>query len=338
MADDVGTYWLNSIRNYKNLNKEHHKIYIEKEDRCDVLKDALKKALKKDYTGILDFCKQLGGILNKLNNLGIVSFYDNDTCSVVNYWAYDYMFNKFFKDHSYTDILLFTGNLSHFWKEFGEHNKCYINMTLSNEPYFKLEKTFYDYILDYPTIKHQIDNGTLVCNENLRDYLKNGFKSYETVKDECSADPGKTYCNLLQESTKKYDTGILSEIKCNAYSSRGLDLGGQQDIEDPFGHSPKDESAQGFRALPLTDQDQSSISPSSTPIAVALPTVGALLTSFIFLKFTPLRSWLHGHFAGNKMHMFNEDGEETNTLIDDGYEYPDTYSSMDDHHIHYHAA
>ncbi|SBT72903.1 PIR protein [Plasmodium ovale] len=334
MADDVGMYWLNSIRNYKNLNKDHHKIYIEKEDKCDELKDALKK----DYTGILDFCKQLGGILNNLNNLGIVSFFDNDPCSVVNYWAYDYMFNNFFKDHSHTDILHFTSTLSHYWKEFAEHNKCYIEMTLSNEPYFKLEKTFYDYILDYPTIKHQIDNDTLVCNEHLRDYLKNGFKSYETVKDECSADPEKTYCNLLQESTKKYGTGISSEITCNAHSSGDVILGVRQGRSGSLGQDAPGEGDHGFNALAPADQDESSISPSSTPIAVALPTVGALLTSFIFLKFTPLRSWLHGHFAGNKMHMFNEDGEETNTLIDDGYEYPDTYSSMDDHHIHYHAA
>ncbi|SBT01978.1 PIR Superfamily Protein, partial [Plasmodium ovale curtisi] len=228
--------------------------------------------------------------------------------------------------------------LSVFWKEFVGKKKCSLDRALQIEEYFKLEKTFYNYILDYPTIKHNIDNNTFVCTENLKEYLKNGFQSYQTVKDKCSADSELTYCNLLQEFINKSRGGILSEIKCNAHSSRGPNLGGEQDLEYPFGQGTRDESGQGFHALPPTGQDESSISPSSTPIAVALPTVGALLTSFVFLKFTPLRSWLHGHLPGNKMFMFNQNGEETNTLFDDGYEHSHTYSPTDEHYIHYHAA
>ncbi|SBS98780.1 PIR Superfamily Protein, partial [Plasmodium ovale curtisi] len=228
--------------------------------------------------------------------------------------------------------------LSVFWKEFVGKKKCSLDRALQIEEYFKLEKTFYNYILDYPSIKHNIHNNKFVCTENLKDYLKNGFESYQTVKNKCSADSKLTYCNLLQHFINKSKGGILSEIKCNAHSSRGLNLGEGQVASDSYGQVATGEGDQGLHSFPPTDQDESSISSSTAPIAVALPTVGALLTSFIFLKFTPLRSWLHGHFPGNKMHMFNENGEETNTLIDDGYEYPHTYSLIDDHHIHYHAA
>ncbi|SBT59513.1 PIR Superfamily Protein [Plasmodium ovale wallikeri] len=339
MGDDVDMSLLNSFRNYNNLNKDVYKLYIQKEDKCDDLKAKLKQELGKDYKDIDDFCTRLGGILYKLNNLNIVPLVDNDDCPVVNYWAYDYLFKKkFFNNHTVMDILKFVNVLSTFWKEFVGEKICSLDRSLTNEDYFKLEKTFYDYILDYSTIKHNIDNNKFVCTENLKDYLKKGFQSYETVKDKCSVDSKLAYCNLLQESTKKNDTGISSEMKCNAHSSRGLDLRGERDIQDPFGQHAPGEGDHGFHDLPRTDQDESSISPSSIPIAVTLPTVGALLTSFIFLKFTPLRSWLHGHLAENKMLMFNENGEETNTLLDDEYEEYHTYSPMDEHHIHYHAA
>ncbi|SBT01771.1 PIR Superfamily Protein [Plasmodium ovale curtisi] len=338
MADDVGMYWLYSIRNYKNLDKDRNKMYIEKVDKCDDLRGELKKVLKKDYTGILDFCEKLGGILNKLNTLDIVSFFNNDRCSVVNYWAYDYMFNNFFKDHSTMDILKFLGVLSEFWKEFAGEKSCSLYMFLTTEDYFKLEKTFYHYILDYPNIKLNIESKKFMCTPKLKEYLKNGFEAYKKVKGFCATNPDATYCSLLKGFLEKQDSDDILELECNYDSSGGLNLTGDQERSHSFEQDPTDESQQGFQAFRAADQDESSISSSSTPIAVALPTVGALLTSFIFLKFTPLRSWLHRHFTGNKMFMFNENGEETNTLFEDGYEHSHTYSPTDEHYIHYHAA
>ncbi|SBT72898.1 PIR protein [Plasmodium ovale] len=338
MAEDHDMRLLNSTRNYKELGKEYNKYFIQNEDRCDDLEKELKTELNKDYKGITDFCKILGGILYKLNDFNIVPLIDNDRCPLVNYWAYDYIFDNFFTDHITSEKLRFANILMKYWNEFAGEKKCSLYMFLTTQEYFKLEKTFYHYILDYHNIKHNIHSKNFTCTPKLKEYLKEGFKAYEQVKDTCVSKPASTHCNILRGFQEKHGIGDLLELECNDDSSRGLDLAGGEQRSRSFGQGPRDESHQGFQPLGSTDQDESSISPSSTPIAVALPTVGALLTSFIFLKFTPLRSWLHGHLGGNKMLMFNENGEETNTLLDDGYENSHTYSPMDEHHIHYHAA
>ncbi|SBS94954.1 PIR Superfamily Protein [Plasmodium ovale curtisi] len=337
MADDEDMSLLNSFRNYNHLNKDVYKLFIQKVDKCEELKVKLEQQLGKDYKGIVDFCKRLGGILNKLNDLGIVSLFHNDACAVVNYWVYDYLFKNFFNNHSTMENLKFVHVLSIFWKEFVGNKICSFNTSLTDEKYFILEKTFYHYILDYHNIKLNIERMNFMCTPKLKEYLKSGFEAYEKVKGICVAEPQSTHCNILRAFQNKHGNDDLLELKCDSDSSGGLGRGGQEG-SDSFGQGPTDEGDQGLRSLVSSVQDETSTSSSTAPIAVALPTVGALLTSFIFLKFTPLRSWLHGYFPGNKMHMFNENGEETNTLLDDGYEHSHTYSPMDEHHIHYHAA
>ncbi|SBT83763.1 PIR protein [Plasmodium ovale] len=338
MEEDHDMRFLNSIRNYKELGKENNKYFIINEDRCEELEKELKKELKKDYTKIIDFCKKLGGILNKLDDLNIVPLIDSDRCPIVNYWAYDYIFDNYFSDHILTEKLHFASILMKYWKEFDRKNICSLDTALADEEYFKLEKTFYHYILDYPNIKLNIQSKNFMCTSKFKEYLKNGFQTYEKVKGICATNPDATHCSLLKSFWKKQYTEDILELECNYDYSGGLNLTGDQERSHSFEQDPTDESQQGFQAFQAADQDESSISSSSTPIAVALPTVGALLTSFIFLKFTPLRSWLHGHLPGNRMFMFNENGEETNTLFDDGYEHSHTYSPADEHHIHYHAA
>ncbi|SBT83462.1 PIR protein [Plasmodium ovale] len=318
-------YLLNSYRNYNNLDNDLYKLYIQNEDKCDDLKEKLKQNLGKDYDGIVDFCKRLGGILNKLNDLKIVPLIDNDDCPVVNYWAHDYLSKKFFKNHSTMDILKFLGVLSEFWKEFAGEKSCSLYMFLTTEDYFKLEKTFYHYILDYPNIKHNIESKNFKCTPKLKEYLKNGFEAYKQVKGICVSKTQSTHCNILQRFKEKHGSDDLLELKCDSDSSGGLVLG-VQERSDSFGESATGEGDQGLRSFEPSVQDETFTSSSTAPIAVALPT------------FTPLRSWLHRHFTGNKMFMFNENGEETNTLFEDGYEHSHTYSPTDEHYIHYHAA
>ncbi|SBT58521.1 PIR Superfamily Protein [Plasmodium ovale wallikeri] len=337
MNHDDDMWFLNSRRNYKELEKENNKYFIVNEDRCEDLEKELKKELNKDYTGIIEFCKRLGGILHKLNDLKLVPLTNNDYCPVVNYWAYDYLFKNFFNNHELMDNLKFVGVLSKFWKEFVGKKICFLDTALTDEEYFILEKTFYHYILDYENIKLNIESMNFMCTPELKEYLKKGFQAYEKVKGICVTKPQSTHCNILRAYKANHGSDDLLELKCDSVPSRSLARDGQE-RSDSFGQVATDKGHEGLRSLAPSAQDETSTSPSTAPIAVALPTVGALLTSFIFLKFTPLRSWLHGHLGGNKMLMFNENGEETNTLLDDGYEEYHTYSPMDEHHINYHAA
>ncbi|KMZ82431.1 hypothetical protein PVIIG_06133 [Plasmodium vivax India VII] len=86
---DEDIYFLPSVYNYKHIDNGNY-YYHGDTDNCD----ELKRDLINEFDGVEDFCMKTTGILKNFHNLNFHTSIDEDKCEIVNYWVYNYLFNR----------------------------------------------------------------------------------------------------------------------------------------------------------------------------------------------------------------------------------------------------
>ncbi|KMZ89789.1 hypothetical protein PVMG_06057 [Plasmodium vivax Mauritania I] len=238
--DDI--YFLPSVANYRHIDT-HYYYLLGDTDKCE----DLERDLNKDFEGVEDFCMRTTGILNNFDKLNFNTDIDKDKCEIVNYWVYNYLFNRIKKKDKrdpfeiLARILIFRKEILESSEGGDKTEKCVIREELNDKNNFKKMKILFDYITDYKTIKLNIDKDDFACSTPYKNYINKGVSTYNSVKAECKIEGDKpNYCDLLSNSNINHNHEKLADLKCLREKSTDASppRARLSDIEDLDPHPP----------------------------------------------------------------------------------------------------
>ncbi|SBT33187.1 PIR Superfamily Protein [Plasmodium ovale wallikeri] len=214
--------------------------------------------------------------------------------------------------------------------------------SITKDQFEKLKK-IYDYFENYNSIFQKIGYSNSDCTPELKKHVEDSFQIYKTLKQECDVKDTEHYCKMFQELVTEYEKEDLEELTCNG-------------TKDPTA-SAEDKSVQ-YRELESHEtgpqgshlrsgfeggiQDRSmhgghipnnSTFDNVTPIF--FPIFGIFCVFFILYKFTPFGTWLDVKLLGKKVIQYDIDGEQTEELLENTYEFSSTNKKNKEHHVVY---
>ncbi|SBS82010.1 PIR protein [Plasmodium ovale] len=309
---------LPSAHRYRQLDNKFFE-YVD-EAQCKVFNDG---SFAKNE--IYDLCLKLTSNLKNYDKLPFSELSHITSCIYLNLWLSDNLL-KIYSANRNEEFNRVIQELIKIWKTHKEANdKCNLNF-ISYSFYDKFDdmKKLYDYAFNYKLMKFEFQSDNNQCISQDHEYIESGIKLYKQVKGDCiNKETEKSYCDVLKDIAKDYSGEELSEQPCLHIKERSLSFStASDDIEgvDTHAHGLKgtrggyDQSRGPFESQDIA----SSPVESNTSMIIAFPIIGILLTS-IFYKFTPLGSWIKGHFLRKKIsgQYINED--ETQALADDTF-------------------
>ncbi|SBT74143.1 PIR protein [Plasmodium ovale] len=309
---------LPSARGYLQLDNKFFKDINE--EQCKVFNSG---SFTKSQ--IYDLCLKLTSNLKNYDDLPFNRLSNVSSCTYLNLWLSHNLLNIYSVTRQ-EEFYKVIQELISIWKTYKEANvKCDKNF-ISYSSYDKFDdmKKLYDYAFNYKLMKFEFQSDMYQCISEDHEYIESGIQLYEQVKSDCSNNrTDKPYCNVLNDIEKEYPGEELSKQSCLQIKERSLYFStASDDTEDADtgAHGLKgtrgryDQSRGTFESQDLA----SSPVESNTSMIIAFPIIGILLT-FIFYKFTPLGSWIRGHFLRNKISGQYLNGDETEELTDDTF-------------------
>ncbi|SBS91756.1 PIR Superfamily Protein [Plasmodium ovale curtisi] len=321
---------LGSTYNYDRINN-WYKSYGDTAI-CNSMEESLS-----NYQGIKDFCIQLTGVLKKFNNLSFTGPFANDPCTIINYWMYDYLFNRIIKQDGSKDITTILAKLYSFWENLISLSTCDIKSYLGVQNNFNDLKHLYDYATNYENIKLYLTEKSLMCTENIKKYLDQIHEIYKRAQQKCAS--SHDYCTVLEYIHKKYNTEKVLDLKCIVTLSSELTPGQGKNGERMDAHTRGQHVEMEVQHDPystgMPKSDTPSTSASNIIMASAFPIFGVILIFFILYKFTPIGTLLQSKLnkGKGKMKFMNE---ESYNFLTHPSETELIYSEVP-HHIAYHS-
>ncbi|SBT55973.1 PIR Superfamily Protein [Plasmodium ovale wallikeri] len=299
---------------------------------CNTMEQSLS-----NYQGIKDFCIQLTGVLKEYNNLSFTGPFSNDPCTIINYWMYDYIFNKIIKQDDSKNITPILAKLHDFWAKLINLNTCSIKSYLGVQNNFNDLKNLYDYATNYENIKLHLAEKSLICTENIKKYLHEIHEIYKRAQQKCAS--SDDYCTVLEYIHKKYNTQQVLDLKCilpfSSHLTPGPGKNGERMDARAQGQRVEMEAQDNPYSTGMPKSDTPSNSPSNIIMASAFPIFGIILIFFILYKFTPIGTLLRSKLNKGKDQLKFMNEENYNFLTHP----PETeliYSEVP-HHIAYHS-
>ncbi|SBS98898.1 PIR Superfamily Protein [Plasmodium ovale curtisi] len=326
---------LPSIRNYKHIDTYKYNDFGNS-GLCTTIKNELN-----DYVGIYDLCMDVTGILNNFNKSRITSLFDNEQCTVFNYWMYHHLYNNLTEGNDSRSVSSFIFKLLEYRKDYIKDDKCTIDIKIIFKDHFIKTKMLHDYALDYKTIKSKVESPDAECSKSYNAYIVKHSENYNKVKEECRTNESLPYCALYTKITeyllplracRQKDSTLRTrhgEVMMDTFQG-ALSEGGHG---DEFGRRMGHENS-GELHFPLTAQAHRT-SNSSTIMSILFPVLGILFSFFILYRFTPAGSLLNTYLLKKKKFRTHVDEEETEHMLENTYEYVNRNMGYDTHHIGY---
>ncbi|KMZ98969.1 hypothetical protein PVNG_05681 [Plasmodium vivax North Korean] len=186
----------------EDLNKLPTKInysnYENGLDDCNKVSsyDSTKERLIK-HDGLLNVSDKIMKALCYVYNESKRSDFNSNICNYFYYWLSDILLTYLEHKSSYRQTL---DILYSFLYNNGVRKCNPIDYTI-NENYIEKIKLIFDYSQDYNTYMKQLNDDSLKCTENYKNYLQNYVKIYKEMQSKCS---GKTNSDKYCEYFKKY--------------------------------------------------------------------------------------------------------------------------------------
>ncbi|SBS84751.1 PIR Superfamily Protein [Plasmodium ovale curtisi] len=219
-----------------------------------------------------------------------------------------------------------------------------------SEEQFKNLKRIYDYLENYQTINLRIGLSiNASCTAAYRNYVTATHDFYIEEKTRCQRMLTDNYCKLVNSFVHEYDKNQIKKLLCDGKKDPNAHSG-MEDVEEDLGssrpHLPVQEERTealhldphqkgGTRALELPTGDISSSSGSTSALTTVFPLLGTASLAFFFLKFTPLGSRLYNRIFSKQIIRTNV--EEPQKLLENSYEFLNTNTEENSHHIGYHS-
>ncbi|SBT74450.1 PIR protein [Plasmodium ovale] len=221
--EDDDMVFLPSIRNYKHLDNYDYDV-LGNSVSCGLIKNELN-----NYIGIEKLCKEVTGILEQFNTSYITSLFNNDYCTIFNYWMYYHLYNNLTEKNDSQDVSSFIVKLLKSREHYKDEDKCTIYTELNVKDYFTKTKMLYDYALDYETIKRNVELPEAECTKKYNDYIHEHSENYNTVIAECKTEANTPHCKLLKEIKKE-----LSPLKPCRQKSSSLSAVSEEETTHTF--------------------------------------------------------------------------------------------------------
>ncbi|SBS90247.1 PIR protein [Plasmodium ovale] len=249
---------------------------------------------------------------------------------------------------SFTDLM----DLLKMVRSINDNGSSYMDdMLKMNKDNFKDLKDVYDYLENYKSIDLKIDSsGNSPCTARYKEYVTKAHELYKREKEKCQRNNKDEYCRILNSFLLKHEKTFITQPKCtgtkpvNPHSeeenpkhtmdSEGSGVHhkvhgqGAQTLFSPLGDSGQ------TRGIPLPGGDVPPSSRSTNAISTVFPLLGTASLAFFFLKFTPLGSSLYNRIFSKQIIRTNV--EESQELLENSYEFPNTNIEENSHHIGYH--
>lgn len=258
--------YLPSFRNYNDLSNPYYSSYGN-DKKCENLQDKLI-----EYKGIEDICLSLSGIFNKIDKFQSNILFDDDLCSLVNYWLYDRVFNKVVhkKGKKKVDEVILI--ISNYFRDFAKPNKCSIQFELCFQDDFKKAKSLFDFATNYPAIQNYLGKPDYVCTQAFNKYITENINLYQKIEGECENKTKKIFCKLLTSIYSKYGKDKILQLKCDNVQSTSKSL------------APKHQEGDLDQSFALSGTGDYTSSSSNTAVASILPLLGISFTTFFLYK------------------------------------------------------
>ncbi|SBT55123.1 PIR Superfamily Protein [Plasmodium ovale wallikeri] len=309
---------LYSAHRYRQLDNKFFK-YVDEEE-CKVFNNV-------PFTKpqIYDLCLKLTSNLKNYDQLPFSELSHISQCTYLNLWLSDNLLRIYSaeRNEEFNSVI---EKLISIWITHEEaKDKCELNfISYSFYDKFYDMKKLYDYAFNYKLMKLEFERDNNQCISEDREYIEKGIKLYKQVKGDCiNKGTDKSYCDVLKDIAEEYSGEELSKQPCLQIKERSLSFSeASDDTEgvDTHAHGLKstrggDDQSRG--TFESKDLENSPVG-SNTSMIIAFPIIGILVT-FIFYKFTPLGSWIRGHFLRNKISGQYLNGDETEELTDDTF-------------------
>ncbi|SBS99716.1 PIR Superfamily Protein [Plasmodium ovale curtisi] len=200
---------LPSVQFYRGVQKNYQDLsnYIQS---CEKIK------VEEKSDDVKTICKKFLRYL-ETSNIWIVAEPGYDVCLLLNYWIYDNL-NKIYGAKYDSDIAF--ANFQYIWSYPNQYitkntsckQKCKYEIDVHKDEDWKKRKEFYEYCVDYYTIKGMITTYTEKCND-FYEYIKKKEELYKYFDHLCSSKP--TECPKFYQDCKIYNPDILlSQLHC----------------------------------------------------------------------------------------------------------------------------
>ncbi|SBT02063.1 PIR Superfamily Protein [Plasmodium ovale curtisi] len=229
-----------------------------------------------------------------------------DVCLLLNYWVYDKL-NHVFNDKGPSDIAF--GNFQYIWNYPSEYlkrnisfdKKCKYKIDVHKHEDWNKRKQFYDYCVDYDTLKGLIITYPEKCND-FYEYIEKKEELYKYIQNICSTEPKE--CPIFFQECREYDPNLLlSKLPCReemvqkkaAAQTPVLQLDSKQ--EPGFGAGTNEPDVSGLpSSVTASTQENSDIGTKFGHSFLGVAPV--LLTATALYRYTPIGSWIR-NFGGN---------------------------------------
>ncbi|SBT84195.1 PIR protein [Plasmodium ovale] len=286
--------YLPSFRNYNDLNKSYYRAHGY-DNKCQDLQDKLS-----DYVDIEELCHSFSGIFKKYSDFKTNILFDDNVCSLVNYWLYDRVFNVIIHRKNKKNVEEIIFNILKFWGYFIKSHKCNIQLEYCIQDNFEKAKKLYDFATNYHTIENYLKTPGYICTEKFSKYITENIDSYKQIEGECS-NSTKIYCKLLKDIYTKYGKDNLLQLKCDNVQS--------------ISNSPSLQHQEGdtYQSFALSGTGDYTSSSSNTAVASILPLLGISFTTFFLYKFTSIGTWINPKIGSIKKVIKNlyEDNDKS---------------------------
>ncbi|SBT83933.1 PIR protein [Plasmodium ovale] len=287
--------YLPSFRNYNDLSNPYYRSYGN-DKKCEKLQDKLI-----EYKGIEDICLSLSGIFKKIDKFKSNILFDDDICSLVNYWLYDRVFNEVFHKKGQKKVDQIILIISNYLRDFAKPNKCSIQFELCFQDNFKKAKSLFDFATNYPAIQNYLGKPGYVCTQTFNKYITENINLYQKIEGECENKTKKIFCKLLTSIYSKYGKDNLLQLKCDNVQS--------------ISNSPSLQHQEGDtdQSFAFSGTDDYTSSSSNTAVASILPLLGISFTTFYLYKFTSIGTWINPKIGSIKKVIKNlyEDNDKS---------------------------
>ncbi|SBT01339.1 PIR protein [Plasmodium ovale] len=308
-TEDFAELYLSSLPSMQFYNdvKKNHSDLLNYSHKCENL------TIKKDNEEMKTVCKHFVRHLEK-STVWDVPNPQYDFCLLLNYWIYDRLTHIFVDKE--TSKLVFS-NFQYIWnypedfvkKRISYKQKCKHNFDIYEHEDWEKRKEFYDYCIDYDTLKGLVNFSNDKCKD-FYEYIKKKEELYKNFQHICSTE--STECPIFYKECEKNDPKLLlSKLHCRQ----------EMDQKKAAAHgSPlQPEPASGLRSLDSELLGNESGSPK-TETTSHTPQIGrtvghsvlgvapVLLTATALYRYTPVGSWIRKLGATNTNGVGDVDG------------------------------
>ncbi|SBT52151.1 PIR Superfamily Protein [Plasmodium ovale wallikeri] len=270
-----------------------------------------------------------------LSTLPSVQFYKEpgyDVCLLLNYWIYHNLNNIF--GAKYDSHIAFA-NFQYIWSYPNQYiikntsckEKCKYEIDVYKDEDWGKRKEFYEYCVDYDTIKGMITTYTEKCND-FYEYIKKKEELYKYFEHHRSSKP--TECPKFYQDCKIYNPDILlSQLHCRDEMDKNqatAKTSAEHSLsEQELGHRSREHGPEltgipdGFHITDTTPESSEIGTKVGHSVLGIAPVV---LTATALYKYTPVGSWVRkiGGYDSNgvsDMDEFSSYTQESGDMFSD---------------------